>query len=281
MSKFDYDKLKNSDLVLGKNTNYNNTYHIDLLHSIPRSLGRGNLINHDDLSRGVDVWNCYEFSWLDANGKPCVALIQITVPACSAYIVESKSLKLYLNSFSCLKFESKNHLLEVLQQDLAVKFGSESVDVKLFSAYEEHHDPVRAIEANVIDFLNVKVKNYSYDPALLRLDSSSKETKEVLCSHLLKTNCLITNQPDWATVYISYQGSKINHESLLKYIISFRNHNEFHEQCVERIFSDVLNYCGCNKLSVYARYTRRGGIDINPFRSNFEDFYGNFRVIRQ
>ena len=281
MSSFGYDELKNSDLVLGKNTNYHNKYHLDLLHSIPRSLGRDNLNNHDDLSRGVDVWNCYEFSWLNTNGKPCIALIQITVPACSSYIVESKSLKLYLNSFSYLKFEDKNNLLEVLQQDLAVKFGSEAVDVKLFSAYEKDYHSTQVVDANVIDFLAIKVKNYSYDPSLLSLDASGKKTKEVLCSHLLKTNCLITNQPDWATVYISYQGSKINHESLLKYIVSFRDHNEFHEQCVERIFSDVLNYCGCDKLSVYARYTRRGGIDINPFRSNFEDFYGNFRVVRQ
>ncbi len=211
-------------------------------------------------------------------GKPQVAIMRCEVPASSPHLIESKSFKLYLNSFSQTHFDSIESVTETLTKDLSQCAG-EQVKVVLFKPAEFSQMQISSFEAVSIDDLDIEVKDYQLDPSNLAV--GGEQVEETLSSDLLKSNCLITNQPDWGSVFIRYQGQQINREGLLRYLISFRQHNEFHEQCVERIFCDIMANCKPNKLSVYARYTRRGGLDINPFRSNFEQIYPEVRLARQ
>jgi 7-cyano-7-deazaguanine reductase len=200
------------------------------------------------------------------------------VPISSPNLVESKSFKLYLNSFNQSNFDSIESVAEALTKDLSQCAG-EKVNIMLFKPAEFTQMQISCFDALSIDDLDIEVKDYQLEPSNLTVHG--EQVEETLTSDLLKSNCLITNQPDWGSVFIRYQGQKINHEGLLRYLISFRQHNEFHEQCVERIFCDIMTQCKPNKLSVYARYTRRGGLDINPFRSNFEQIYPEVRLARQ
>jgi 7-cyano-7-deazaguanine reductase len=227
---------------------------------------------------GTDRWNGYELSWLNPKGKPKVAIMRCEVPISSPNLVESKSFKLYLNSFNQSNFDSIESVAEALTKDLSQCAG-EKVNIMLFKPAEFTQMQISCFDALSIDDLDIEVKDYQLEPSNLTVDG--EQVEETLSSDLLKSNCLITNQPDWGSVFIRYQGQKINHEGLLRYLISFRQHNEFHEQCVERIFCDIMTQCKPNKLSVYARYTRRGGLDINPFRSNFEQIYPEVRLARQ
>lgn len=266
-------------LSLGKATEYRETYTPELLQAVPRSMNRVELNLVSELPfYGTDRWNGYELSWLNAKGKPEVAIMRCEVPASSANLVESKSFKLYLNSFNQSQFDSIDLVTQVLSKDLSQCAG-EKVEVTLFKPREFSQMQISDFDAVSIDDLDIEVKSYQLDPSYLVSDGDFIE--ETLTSDLLKSNCLITNQPDWGSVLIRYQGKKINHEGLLQYLISFRQHNEFHEQCVERIFCDIMKICKPTKLSVYARYTRRGGLDINPFRSNFEQIYPEIRLARQ
>lgn len=254
---------------LGKSTPYQASYDPTLLFPIARADKRAELGLHGTLPFfGMDVWNAYEVSWLNMRGKPQVAIATLQVPADTPNIVESKSMKLYFNSLNQSKIAGADALLELLRADLSNAFGA-TVQVKLTLA--EHFGTLRMGELDglLLDRLDIDVDRYEPAPALLTVQTDEAPVEEILVSHLLKSNCLVTNQPDWASVQIHYVGQPINQEGLLKYLIGFRTHQEFHEQCVERIFMDVLRQCQPTKLLVTARYTRRGGIDINPWRSNF------------
>lgn len=281
-------KYQNSELLqglsLGKATDYTNQYDPTLLQGVPRSLNRDDLaIDQTNLPFfGEDVWYGYELSWLNAKGKPQVAVAEFTFPCTSDNLVESKSFKLYLNSFNQTQFSSVDEVEANLTKDLS-KTANAPVKVTLYAVDDCQPLAIAKQDATCIDDLDVEIDCYDYSPALLGSNGDVQQEKvsEQLVSHLLKSNCLITNQPDWATVYISYTGQKINHEKLLKYIVSFREHNEFHEQCVERIYCDIQQYCQIESLTVFARYTRRGGLDINPFRSSEKTSAPALRTIRQ
>jgi len=255
---------------LGKPSTYQSQYDPSLLFPIPRlykreeiGLGQGRLPFF-----GMDIWNAYEISWLNMRGKPQVALARVMVPADSPNIIESKSFKLYLNSLNQTKLGGTDALLELLREDLSVGFGA---PVQITLTLPENFSKVSMgeLDGMLLDRLDIEVDDYAPNPSLLRAEETEPPVEETLLSNLLKSNCLVTGQPDWASVQIKYVGPQIDHEGLLRYLIGFREHNEFHEQCVERIFMDILQQCKPHKLAVYARYTRRGGLDINPWRSNF------------
>ncbi|MBR7791552.1 NADPH-dependent 7-cyano-7-deazaguanine reductase QueF [Undibacterium sp. FT147W] len=255
--------------LLGKVATYKAEYDPSLLFPIPRSgkreeIGVGNTLPFF----GVDIWNAYEVSWLNLRGKPQVAIATVTVPADSPNIIESKSFKLYLNSFNQTKLAGSDGLISLLQADLSAAAGA-PVHVQLTLSDNFGSLTMTELDGTLLDRLDIEVDSYTPAPELLRANHAEAIVEETLISHLLKSNCLVTGQPDWGSVQIHYVGAQIDQESLLRYLIGFRNHNEFHEQCVERIFVDIMRHCKPQKLSVYARYTRRGGLDINPWRSNF------------
>ena len=256
---------------LGKTSAYRTDYAPELLFPIPRQ-GKRDEIGLAAGSTlpffGVDIWNAYEISWLNQRGKPQVAIARITVPADSPNIVESKSFKLYLNSFNQTRLDSVVALKTLLQQDLSKAVGA-TVHITLTQPEEFGMLSMGELDGLLLDRLDIEVEHYRPQPEILTAAQAEEPVEEKLVSHLLKSNCLVTGQPDWASVQIHYTGPQIDQESLLKYLIGFREHNEFHEQCVERIFMDILRQCQPQQLSVYARYTRRGGLDINPWRSNF------------
>ena len=267
---------------LGKPSAYQTQYAPGLLFPIPRQQKRDELQLTGTMPFfGVDIWNAYELSWLNTRGKPQVAIASITAPAESPNIVESKSFKLYLNSFNQTRLDSAEALLALLRQDLSAAFGA-PVHIVLTSPDAFQGVKMGELDGLLLDRLDVEIDQYTPSPALLTAARNEAPVEETLVSHLLKSNCLVTGQPDWGTVQIRYVGPQIDQEGLLKYLIGFREHNEFHEQCVERIFMDILRQCQPSKLAVYARYTRRGGLDINPWRANFSTGKpGNLRGARQ
>lgn len=253
---------------LGKTSAYQTQYAPELLFPIPRQGKRDELGLTGTLPFfGVDIWNAYEVSWLNLRGKPQVAILTVRAPADSPNIVESKSFKLYLNSFNQTRLANEEALLALLRDDLSAAFGA---PVHLTLTLPEQFEQLKMGELDgvLLDRLDIEVDAYSPAPEILKADFDAAPVEETLVSHLLKSNCLVTGQPDWASVQIKYAGPQIDQESLLRYLIGFREHNEFHEQCVERIFTDILRHCRPQKLTVYARYTRRGGLDINPWRTN-------------
>jgi 7-cyano-7-deazaguanine reductase len=267
------------NLVLGKAVGYADKYDASLLQGVPRSLSRDAIKLPTTLPfDGIDIWNGYEVSWLNAKGKPLIAILRCYVPITSPNLIESKSFKLYLNSFNQSNFASLNAVKALMAADLSACAGQD-VKVELIAFSEFNTLATGELTGTLLDELDISMDNFDITPQLL--NTRSEEVEETLVSHLLKSNCLITHQPDWGSILIKYAGKQIEHESLLKYLVSFRQHNEFHEQCVERIFYDILTHCKPNKLTVYARYTRRGGLDINPFRSNFERPYADVRLARQ
>ncbi len=254
---------------LGKTSAYQTQYAPDLLFPIPRQEKRNELLLTGSLPfMGVDIWNAYELSWLNMRGKPQVAIATITAPADSPNIIESKSFKLYLNSFNQTRLANTDALLALMREDLSAGFGA-PVHIALTQPDQFEKLKMGELDGLLLDRLDIEVDNYSPSPALLSSVRDEAPVEETLVSHLLKSNCLVTGQPDWASVQIHYVGPQIDQEGLLRYLIGFREHNEFHEQCVERIFVDIQRQCAPQKLAVYARYTRRGGLDINPWRSNF------------
>lgn len=265
-------------LSLGQSIDYPNQYDPKQLQAVPRSLNREPIGLTGQLPfSGVDLWTGYEISWLNERGLPQLAIGYFEVPAHSPNLIESKSFKLYLNSFNDSKFESIQQVQHRMKTDLT-NCADADVQVTLKPLSDTHNDNISNFPGDCIDQQDIEISHYDYRPELLK--SEGHHVEEKLHSHVLKSNCLITNQPDWASVYIHYHGPKLDRAALLAYLISFRQHNEFHEQCVERIFQD-LNALGMTKLSVYARYTRRGGLDINPFRSNFEPAPPMRRMARQ
>ena len=209
-----------------------------------------------------------------------MALADVSIDFRSENLIESKSFKLYLNSFNQTQFANFNEVQQILQQDLQDCAKGE-VKVRLNSLTDYTQQPIAALDGDCIDGLDIDIEDYAFNAELLKDCTNDNVVEETLVSHLLKSNCLITQQPDWGSLQIHYVGKQINCEKLLRYIISFRQHNEFHEQCVERIFCDLMHFAAPEKLTVYARYTRRGGLDINPYRSNFEPLPPNLRLARQ
>ena len=252
---------------LGKAVAYAEHYDPGLLFPIPRQGKRDEIgIVEGELPFvGEDIWNAYELSWLDPRGKPVVALAHFIVPATSPNLIESKSLKLYLNSFNQTRLAGVDELVATLTRDLSAAAGA-PVLVHVAPLSTRPQRPMGYPKGILLDGLEIDVDLYTPEPALLSADTSRAPVTETLYSHLLKSNCLVTGQPDWAMLVVRYTGAPIDREGLLRYIISFRQHNEFHEQCVERVFVDILRQCQPSALSVFARYTRRGGLDINPYR---------------
>jgi 7-cyano-7-deazaguanine reductase len=256
-----------SEMSLGKISEYKKNYAPEILFRIERKMDREKFGITTNFF-GYDIWNCYELSWLDKNGKPNVRILEIYIPSTSEYIVESKSLKLYLFSLSNEVYDSETHIASVIKSDIEKNLESE---VKIALKKLDFFDQIKlqsfeGICLDDLDFTSSDFFNKSSKPSL----ESEVEITEKFYSNLHKTNCLITSQPDYASIFIEYTGKKISKESILKYIVSFRDEDMFHEHSVEKIFNDIYLYCMPEELTVYARYTRRGGIDINPVRSSKE-----------
>ena len=275
------DKSLNA-LKLGQQTNYAEKYDRTLLQPVPRRLNRDqlNITATQPFTIGADIWTAYEISWLNPKGVPQVAIADVSIDFRSENLIESKSFKLYLNSFNQTTFADFADVQQTLQRDLQDCAQGE-VNVRLNSLADYTAQPIVALSGDCIDAQDIEVRDYAFNATFLNHCTGEHLVEETLVSHLLKSNCLITQQPDWGSLQIHYVGKQINREQLLRYIISFRQHNEFHEQCVERIFCDLMQYAKPEKLTVYARYTRRGGLDINPYRSNFEPLPQNVRLARQ
>ena len=269
-------------LKLGQKTEYASQYDRTLLQPVPRALNRDGLgiTQNQPFTIGADIWTAYEISWLNEKGLPQVAIADIYLDYQSQNLIESKSFKLYLNSFNQSKFADFNAVQQTMQRDLS-ECAQGDVKVRLNPVAVYDSQKIDHLQGDCIDEQDIEITSYEFNADWLKDCVSDEIVEEKLVSYLLKSNCLITNQPDWGTLHIHYVGNKIDHEKLLRYVVSFRQHNEFHEQCVERIFCDLIHYAKPEKLTVYARYTRRGGLDINPFRSNFENLPENLRLARQ
>ena len=267
-------------MPLGKPVFHSGHYHPEHLFPIPRENARKEIgIASSPPFVGTDIWNAYEISWLDTNGKPGIAIGTFFFPSDTAYILESKSVKLYLNSFNQSTFPSLAEVAAAIEQDFSAA-SKGKVAVTLMTP--DRFDQIRLNEPKgfCLDHADVKIGQYLPDPDFLVPDKK-QEVRETVYSNLFRTNCPVTGQPDWATVIIEYAGRLINREGLLRYLVSFREHSGFHENCVERIFMDISKTCKPEKLTVYARFTRRGGIDINPFRSDSDMQPDNCRFGRQ
>jgi 7-cyano-7-deazaguanine reductase len=267
---------------LGKSSEYIATYTPSLLFPIPRAAKWAELgLTAQTLPyQGVDFWNCYELSWLLPSGKPVVAIAEFSIPADSPNIIESKSFKLYLNSLNQTAFVDQHALTATLIKDLSDAAGK-PVGVRIRSLADISAQGVASLPGLCIDDLDVTIHSYDQpQPDLLRCDAS-RIVEQSLHSHLLKSNCPVTSQPDWGSVVVEYRGAELDPASFLAYIVSFRQHSDFHEQCVERIFLDLQRLLKPEKLTVYARYVRRGGLDINPYRSTGAISPDNGRLARQ
>lgn len=272
--------LINSEL--GKESQYPDDYNPDLLFPVPRQVGREVLELTGDLPfYGCDVWRAFELSWLDEHGKPTAQMAEFRFAHDTKHIIESKSFKLYLNSFNQCRFHDHETVLRIMKDDLS-RVAEGAVSIRFFNLnFTQHHGlDIGSFEGVCLDKLAVVIHDYVPNSALLL--SHEEHAQETVFSHLLKSNCPVTGQPDWATVKIDYKGPKIEHAGLLKYIISFREHQGFHEQCVEHIFRDLNKMCRPEQLTVTAFYTRRGGLDINPMRTNCATIPEKFpRFVRQ
>ncbi|MEO7065746.1 MAG: NADPH-dependent 7-cyano-7-deazaguanine reductase QueF [Rhodanobacter sp.] len=266
---------------LGKDTVYADHYNPRLLFPIPRAEKRAEIDVGEVLPfHGVDIWNAYELSWLNLRGKPMVAMAEFRIPAVSANLIESKSLKLYLNGFAQERIADVATLTDTLLRDLSEAAGA-VISVRLSEANTPEH-AIPGLDGQLLDTQDIAIEDYGPPQAhFLTTAGGAIPVAETVVSHLLRSNCPVTGQPDWGSIQIAYRGAPIDHAGLLRYLVSFRNHNEFHEQCVERIFVDLTQRCAPTQLSVYARYTRRGGLDINPFRSSTPVTPENLRTVRQ
>lgn len=268
-----------SQAPLGREVSYPHTYDSSLLFPIERAEARSSLALPGPWY-GADIWNAYEVSWLNERGLPRAAMAQFTVPADSPRLIESKSFKLYLNSFNETHYGSSEEVTAIMQADLSRVAGAE-VKISLndqLSQLSSYHPP---LEGRCLDALDVEIQHYQPDPGLLQAAPGGEIVTETLVSHLLKSNCPVTGQPDWGSVQLRYTGPRIQPESLLKYIVSFRRHTEFHEHCVERMYCDIWHAFKPESLFVMALYTRRGGLDINPWRSSHPIEITPSRSIRQ
>ena len=263
---------------LGAQTRYRDGYDKSLLHPIARTAARDAVGLEGIQPAGEDQWTAYEFSWLNGRGKPEVAELSFSVPAHSPNIIESKSMKLYLNGFSQTRFASSSALLETLAGDLSAGFGSAiQVDLKGVVASSD----IGVLRGQCLDDLDIDIEIYDYSPELIVYENSAAEREQSVHSHVFRSLCPVTSQPDWASIAIECRGVTIQPDSLLRYLVSYRNHQAFHETTIERIFADIWQRCSPRQLSVYGRFLRRGGIDINPYRSSEDNVAPQIRVARQ
>lgn len=296
MSSLEFRMNPPENSQLGKASAYVDQYDAALLFPMPRADKRREIgIAGAAPFFGADMWTAFELSWLNLRGKPQVALAHFTVPCETPNIIESKSFKLYLNSFNNTRFADAEVVKARLRADLSEAVwrravpeatgggpAPASIGVRILLPDLFEREPVDELDGLSLDRLDVECTRYTPAPELLRVLPDEAPVSEVLVSNLLKSNCLVTGQPDWGSVQISYTGAPMDQEGLLQYLVSYRNHNEFHEQCVERIFMDLWTRCRPLKLAVYARYTRRGGLDINPFRTSYpQALPANVRTARQ
>lgn len=251
---------------LGREVRSTNSYDPSLLFPISRAANRESLGPVPSWV-GADVWNAYEMSWLNSRGKPVVAIGRFTVPQDSPNLIESKSFKLYLNSYNDERFADWSEVEKRLHVDLSAAAGAD-VTVDLMQLSQAEGEALAALDGLCLDDLDVQIDAYTPAPQLLCCAAGAARVTETLTSNLLKSNCPVTGQPDWGSVQIRYTGPQIDRDGLLKYIISLRQHDEFHEHCVEQMYCDILKACQPEFLMVYARYTRRGGLDINPWRAS-------------
>lgn len=270
-----------SKTALGKLSEYPKHYDPSLLFAISRQIKRDEIhVPHTLPFSGYDLWNAYELSWLNDKGKPVVARATFIFPCESPYLIESKSFKLYLNSLNQTIFESTQHVQEQLISDLS-ECSKSNVEINLITSRDFSSESVEPLKGFCLDDNDITCNTYTIESSYLKT-LQKPFVEETVYSDLLKSNCPVTGQPDWASIQIDYRGKPIDHAGLLQYIVSYRNNSEFHEQCVERIFMDILKHCEPQKLTVYARYTRRGGLDINPLRSTERTVkLPNFRHHRQ
>lgn len=268
----------NEKIALGRPTLYTDSYAPELLESIERGLSRSNLFPVVLPFTGVDIWTAYELSWLESNGKPQVAIAEFEFPADSKFIIESKSFKYYLNSLNQTVYSNRQSLKESLKRDLSLACGGK-VGVQLYGLDDAL--PFERFSGSCVDNLDLELDEYTPSASLLALESAESVSGVQMYSHLLKSNCPVTGQPDWASVWVEYSGGKICPSSFLRYVVSYRQHQDFHESCVEKIFNDIAKACQPKALSVYARYTRRGGLDINPFRTSCHRAVPTRRLSRQ
>jgi len=265
-------------MILGKQTTYKDGYDKELLHPILR------ISNNTPNCYGYDIWNVYELSWWDARTKkPIVAIATIAYQADSEYLIESKSMKLYLSAFNSSVFASEKEVKELIASDISDKIKS-PVFINLYAVNSQGHN-LGQINTNIQNFLHTEktspcillddedgdCRSLKFEDRLNYITTSSHNARETLYSHLFRSKCPVTSQPDWATAIITYDGPKIDCGGLLRYLVSFRNHQDFHEQCTNRIFNDIMTTCNPKELTVYMRFTRRGGIDINPWRSTLTE----------
>jgi 7-cyano-7-deazaguanine reductase len=289
-----------SSLPLGQSTVYKTQYDASLLYPIPRINTRQALFTDSQLPfNGIDTWTAFEVSWLNAQGKPQLVLVEFIFSYDTLNIIESKSFKLYLNSFNQTKFDSQSDVLRILHKDLGAAADGK-LEITFYDLDDANNLAIDFLPGHCIDECDISVEHYHRDEKLLsdlqpkyktqgQIDQQKSQSdivgkcsveNEILYSHLLKTNCPVTNQPDWATIFIQYSGPKIKQENLLAYLISFREHQDFHENCVEQIFFDIQKQCAPTSLAVYARYTRRGGLDINPLRYSLNNTQQPFKDLR-
>lgn len=271
-----------SDTPLGKTSAAPSRYTPSLLYPVARTRMRPEHINSADRLpfHGFDLWTGYELTWLDLDGKPEVAVVHITIPSDSLNIIESKSLKLYLGSFTQTRFKSVYDVTRTLESDLSVTAGGE-VLIDVQSMAQATHAGINQFTGDCLDNQKISINSYQPDPTLLQLNEQGRVVGASVYSNLLRTLCPVTGQPDMASIQITYTGTPITDESLLRYIVSFREYEGFHEHCVERIFLDLMEQCRPRDLSVYARYVRRGGLDINPYRSTSRSRPPLLRLARQ
>ena len=272
--------MKETNLPLGRETDYPHKYAPELLCPISRRETRIPLGLEDELPfTGVDIWNAWELTWLGPGNVPRVATVEIHVPADSPNIVESKSLKLYLNSFAMSSFASETVVAETIARDLAPCVGAPAKVSVLPVSGTESRQAAR-LAGTCLDDLEISCTDWEVNADLLQADPLTVVTED-LHSHLLRSLCPVTAQPDIGSIQISYRGPRIDRAGLLRYIVSFREHNDFHEACIERMFVEILERCACEDLTIHARYQRRGGIDINPLRTNTKERAFNLRLWRQ
>lgn len=264
---------------LGKQSDYVETYTPSLLHGISRESTRGAALIDGALFQGEDLWTGYEFSWLNGRGMPQVAGLRLRVPAQSPMLVESKSMKLYTMSFSQTRFDSRTEVLKTLDQDLSTAFRA-PVMVELLDL-GQLEGMTHTLPGRSLDDMDVRINNYERAPDLLVPAESDVQVRETLHTHLFRSVCPVTNQPDWASLVIEYSGRPMNAEGLIRYLVSYRRHPGFHETTIEQIFCDLMAVYHPQALTVYGRFQRRGGLDINPFRSTHETAAPVYRLARQ
>lgn len=266
---------------LGKTTTYSEHYDPDLLYPIPRSLAREAIGLKEHIPfQGADLWTAYELSWLSPQGKPVIAIADILVPISTPHIAESKSVKLYLNSYSQTPFASPQEVQERIERDLSA-CAQGAVTVRLVLADEFPHEKIESWTGTCLDHLDIDYQVYQRSPQLLTESAHEAIVQETLYTYLFKSHCLVTGQPDWAGIKISYEGPRINPKALSRYLVSYRLHSGIAEQCVEQIFMDIWHAYKPKNLTVYGRFTRRGGIDINPFRTTYQPTPKNLRLAFQ